>query len=119
LFDRRKKAWVRSGELRLPAELPFVDYAGIGLKGNRVGVVSQESSMVWVNSFKPGGFEWDGDGDVLHFPKSKDGKRQYFTVEGFAWLDNNHFVAVSDKRKTTEPVRAKQKDQSIHIFRMH
>jgi hypothetical protein len=39
-------------------------------------------------------------------------------VEGIAWLTRDTLVAVSDRRKSDQPDRCGEKDQSIHVFRL-
>ena len=54
---RRPGARVRRGRrplacgidtIRLPASLPFTDYSSVSVRGERIAVVSQESSALWV-----------------------------------------------------------------------
>ena len=118
VLSREGAYWVWSRELALPRTLPFKDYAAIGLENDLVGIASQASSMLWVNRLQPGRWEWAGPGDLYEFPRNKKGKRLYFNVEGLAWLGQRQIAVVSDRRKRSEPRRARRKDQSIHIFKL-
>lgn len=118
LFREDAAGWVHDGELALPEHVPFADYSGLAVDGDRVGVVSQATSMLWVGHLRPDRWEWSGPGDLHEFPRSKKGKRVYFTVEGLAWLGARRIAVVSDRRRKSQSPRAKEKDQSVHIFEL-
>ena len=44
--------WVHTGTIRLPRTLEFEDYSGISLVGDRLAVVSQASSALWVGRLR-------------------------------------------------------------------
>jgi hypothetical protein len=115
-FTRRNGKWKHAREIALPADLPFEDYSSLAMLGDRVAVVSQESSMLWVGELAPDGWDWDAEGQLYEFPRSRKGKQQYFSVEGIAWLGSRRVIAVSDRRKKEQPSAAEDKDQSIHVF---
>jgi hypothetical protein len=58
----------------------------------------------------------DGDGQVYDFPRSSKGKTVYGNVEGVCWIAEDRIVIVSDRRKSDQPKRCGEKDQSIHVF---
>ena len=119
IYRHEPPVWTRHSELALPASLPFEDYAGVALDGeNRIGVVSQASSMLWVGEFDPGTWNWKDDGEVYAFPPTQKGNTRYFGIEGLAWLTPRRIVVVSDKAKKDDPPRASETDQSIHIFEL-
>ena len=110
--------WQPVALIKLPRKVKFKDYAGLALRGDRLGVVSQESSAVWVGRLRAGKWTIAGVGRSYKFPRTKKGKRLYCTVEGISWTSANTFVAVSDYRKSIFPKRCGKKDQSIHLFRL-
>jgi hypothetical protein len=92
----------------------FVDYSSVAIHGDRIAVLSQQSSAVWVGTFSPGSWEIDGD-TCYNLPRNEKGRIQYGTAEGVSWLDNNHVVVVSDKAKDHQP-RWEVKERKVHIF---
>jgi hypothetical protein len=115
-FAPRNGAWKRVREIALPEDLPFEDYSALAISGDRVGVVSQESALLWVGDLTPDGWDWMDGGQLYEFPRSGRRALQYLTVEGLAWLGPRRVVAVSDKTKKDQPPEAEAKDQSIHVF---
>ena len=116
VFTRRGRKWARIDTIRLPSILPFKDYSGIALDGERLCVVSQESSALWVGRLSPSYWRVADDGEMYHFPRDDDGKKVYCNVEGVSWLSDTHIVVVSDKAKPAQKGRCRLKDQSIHVF---
>jgi hypothetical protein len=109
--------WVHTGTIKLPRTLEFEDYSGISVAGDRLAVVSQASSALWVGRLRGGGTDLVDEGIVFRFPTDSRGRTVYRTVEGVSWLGDDRVVVVSDKVKPGSgegPGRAK--DQSIHIF---
>ena len=115
-FAQDSGGWIRVRHIPLPEDLPFEDYSALAMSGDRVGVVSQESSLLWVGDLSPDGWDWVTHGDLYQFPRTKKGTLRYCTVEGLAWLGPRRVVAVSDKSKRDQPPEAEQKDQSVHVF---
>ncbi len=118
VFRKKRKRWKHVRAIALPTRLPFVDYSGMSVDGDRVAVVSQESSMLWVGEFQAADWTWSGEGDLYEFPRADDGALLYGNIEGVAWMAPTRVVAVSDRRKKrTQPdKRLAGKDQSVHIF---
>jgi hypothetical protein len=108
--------WTRVRQIALPEDLPFEDYSALSMSGDRVGVVSQESSLLWVGDLSPDGWDWVTHGQLYEFPRNDKGNLQYLSVEGLAWLGPRRVVAVSDKSKKDQPPEAEAKDQSVHVF---
>lgn len=52
-------------------------------------------------------------GTVFQFPNEC-----YCNIEGVSWITDDHLVMVSDRRKKKQDKCCKDKDQSIHIFRI-
>jgi hypothetical protein len=120
VLEQQDKVWKNVATIALPASLAFEDYASIALRGERLAVVSQSSSELWVGELHPHKWEVVGEGSVYRFPRRKKKDRvKYCTVEGISWLDDTTLVAVSDRMKVGmhHPKCAKH-DQSIHVFRM-
>ena len=110
--------WHPVARIKLPKQVAFKDYAGMALRGDRLAVVSQESSRVWIGRLRRGRWTINGRGRIYDFPRTKKGKRLYYTVEGISWLSPQTLVAVSDLRKKRHPKRSERTDQSIHVFRI-
>jgi hypothetical protein len=96
----------------------FTDYSGIAVTGDRVAVISQMSSALWVGDLAPSGWEVTGAGTCYALPTDADGSVVYGTAEGVSWLAPDQVVMVSDKAKPEQDPRCRAKDQSIHIFRI-
>jgi hypothetical protein len=117
IFERGEEEWTHLSRIKLPRSLPFEDYASLDVDGERVAVVSQASSLLWVGAFRPGSWEIADKGRVYQFPKSRKGNTRYCNIEGVAWLGAERIVVVSDKAKPDEQAkRCRKKDQSIHVF---
>ena len=117
VLERRGRMWRPIARIKLPKSVKFKDYAGMALRGDRLAVVSQESSRVWVGRVQRGKWTIAGKGRVYDLPRTKKGKKKYHTVEGISWLSPRTLVAVSDLRKKKHPKRSAKTDQSIHVFR--
>lgn len=117
VLEKAGKNWVKVQTIILPKSLKFVDYASLTLNGNRMAVVSQENSALWVGNLE--GISWavSDDGETYQFPRNSESKKtKYCNVEGACWIGKNKLVVVSDKAKRKQPKRCKSKEQSIHIF---
>jgi hypothetical protein len=118
VFTPGKDHWERAGKIRLPETLLFEDYSGITVTGDRIAVVSQVSSALWIGSLAPSSWEVTGEGSCYAFPRDADGQIIYGTAEGVSWIARDQVVVVSDKAKPDQDRRCRSKDQSIHIFRI-
>ncbi len=118
VFTRGKHQWERADKIRLPETLCFEDYSGITVTGDRIAVVSQVSSALWIGSLTSSSWEVTGEGSCYAFPRDADGEIIYGTVEGVSWIAPDQVVVVSDKAKPDQDRRCRSKDQSIHIFRI-
>jgi hypothetical protein len=117
VFERSAQAWDHVDTLRLPASLWFEDFSSVALTGDRLCVISQESSALWVGRLAPSAWQVLGEGTVYRFPRNDDGKTIYCNLEGVSWLSADEVVVVSDKMKQGEQKpRCRSKDQSIHVF---
>jgi uncharacterized protein YjiK len=115
VFERaRDGGWKPSHSIRLPRDAELDDYAALAYRDGQVAIVSQASARLWVGRIDPDTFTLlPGSSARYRFP-SKD----YGNVEGIAWLTADTLVAVSDRRKKSQPKRFAAKDQSIHVFRI-
>jgi len=115
---RTPGGWVHRDTIKLPERLPFEDYSGLDMRGDRMAVVSQASSALWVGTLAADAWRCEDEGEVYLFPINAKGKTRYCNVEGVAWLDDSEIVVVSDRRKSSQPPRCAKSDQSIHVFRI-
>jgi len=115
-------AWEHAGTIKLPKAVLFEDYSGLDLSGNRMSVVSQASSALWIGRVRALPIDaedpFEDDGQIFFFPRDDKGRIIYGNVEGITWLSNDQLAVVSDKAKAGQPKRCARKDQSIHIFRL-
>jgi hypothetical protein len=118
VFERGGGDWERAATIRLPASLPFTDFSSLAMAGERLAVVSQESSALWAGRLHPDSWEVDGQGAVYEFPTDPRGRTLYCNVEGVSWMSADQVVVVSDraKRGGRQDERCRAKDQSIHVF---
>jgi len=116
VFGEQDGAWVLDRALHLPVDVLFEDYSGLAIDGDRVGVVSQTTSMLWVSHLAPDGWEWEGPSSLYEFPRKQSGELLYSEIEGLAWLGPERIAVVSDRSKKEQTVDVAAKDQSIHVF---
>jgi hypothetical protein len=84
--------------------------------GDRVAVVSQESSALWVGRLAPSSWDLLDAGRTYSFPRDPLGRTLYGTVEGVSWLADGEMVVVSDRAKPTQPSLFRAKEQAVHLF---
>ncbi len=117
VFARAGQGFEHVDTIELPRSLWFEDFSSVALSGDRVCVLSQESSALWVGKLQRSAWRVLDEGRVYRFPRDDNGKVVYCNVEGVAWLTSAQVVVVSDKLKPTEQkARCRAKDQSIHLF---
>jgi hypothetical protein len=118
VFRRGRRDWDRVGKIRLPETVLFEDYSGIAVTGDRIAVVSQASSALWLGRLAPDGWQVRGLGTTYELPRDADGNVVYGTAEGVSWIAPDQVVMCSDKAKPAQDPRCRAKDQSIHVFRI-
>lgn len=118
VFRRDRRDWQRVGKIRLPETVLFEDYSGIAVTGDRVAVISQVSSALWLGRLAPDGWQVTGAGVTYALPRDADGSIMYGTAEGVSWMAPDQVVMCSDKAKPEQDRRCRAKDQSIHVFRI-
>jgi hypothetical protein len=118
VLEKHGRRWRSTARIKLPRRAAFEDYSALAVRGNRIAVISQQASQLWLGSLRTRDWTIAGAGRVYDFPRSKKGKRQYCTVEGIAFLSPTTFVVVSDAAKPDDHRRCGKKAQSIHVFRL-
>jgi hypothetical protein len=119
IFQKGAESWEHTGTVKLPKSVDFEDYAALDVVDNRIAVVSQMSSRLWVGTFQESSWDFVDEGRLYSFPRNEKGKILYGNVEGVAWISSTQLVFVSDRRKAGEQSkRCGLKDQSIHIFNL-
>ena len=118
VFRRGRRNWDRAGKIRLPETVLFEDYSGIAVTGDRLAVISQVSSALWLGRLAPDGWQVTDAGATYALPRDADGNITYGTAEGVSWIAPDQVVMCSDKAKPEQDHRCRAKDQSIHVFRI-
>ena len=115
VFREEGGAWLHDGTIRLPSDLWFIDYSSLALRGDRLVVVSQQSSAIWVGTFNSSEWTFIDGGQAFEFPRAPDGTMAYGTAEGVTWINDDQLAVVSDRAPVTIP-EWRAKDRSLHIF---
>lgn len=104
--------------VNIPPVAAFQDYSGIDFRDDRVAIISQEDSAMYVGyfDFEALDFTLRDEERIYHFPRDNHCDMIYCNVEGVAWLDDFRVIIASDKAKSTQPYRCTPHDQSIGIF---
>lgn len=116
VLTRAARTWAPVACIKLPRTVDFEDYSAVSLRGDRIAVISQMTSRLWIGRLRPGSWTIAGAGRIYDFPRNKRGKPRYCTLEGLCWLTGSTFVMVSDLSKANYRRGCRKKDQSIHIF---
>ena len=116
IFKLEKDNYRYFQKLKIPKIADFEDYSGLDIFNDKIAIVSQTTSSLWLSDIKFKNGEWRIKKGIKYtFPK-KDNKIIYGNIEGISFLDNDRIVVVSDKAKDNAPKITKKKEQSIHIF---
>ena len=118
VLHRAGAMWKPVATIALPPRVAFEDYSAVSLRGNRIAVVSQQTSRLWIGTLRFGDWTITGRGSIYDFPRTKKGRLKYCTLEGLCWLSPRTFVLVSDLSKGGYAKRCRKRDQSIHVFRL-
>ena len=109
--------WQHVDTIKLPQSLWFEDYASLAIRADRLCVVSQASSALWLGRLSPSAWAVQDDGVAFRFPTDAHGDAVYCNVEGVSWLSDDDVVVVSDKAKPGKHAdRCRAKEQSVHVF---
>ena len=118
LLARSGKGWKPVARIKLPKSMEFEDYSAVALRGRRIAVISQQSSLLWIGTLRFGDWNIVDKGKTYMFPRTKKGKIKYQTLEGLSWLTDRSFLCVSDLAKPGYNKCCRKTDQSIHIFKL-
>jgi hypothetical protein len=113
---RKHDLWTPVATIKLPKSVTFEDYSAVALRGDRIAVISQETSRLWIGRLRRGTWTIADSGRAYDFPRTKKGNPRYCTLEGISWLSDRLFVLVSDLSKPGYRERCSRNDQSIHVF---
>jgi hypothetical protein len=113
---RKGGMWVPIARIKLPHTVDFEDYSAVSLRGDRIAVISQRTSRLWIGKLQRGTWTIAGRGRIYDFPRTKHGDPKYCTLEGLCWLSDRTFVLVSDLIKPAYRRGCSKTDQSIHLF---
>jgi hypothetical protein len=116
VLERKGGTWEPVARIKLPTTVDFLDYSAVALRGDRIAVISQMTSRLWIGRLRRNDWTIAGKGRIYDFPRTKKGKIRYCTLEGLCWLSDSRFVLVSDLSKRHYRKSCNKKDQSIHIF---
>ena len=116
VLARKGQMWVPVSRIKLPRTVDFEDYSAVSLRGDRIAVISQQTSRLWIGRLRRSDWTIVGPGRIYDFPRTKRGRPQYCTLEGLCWLSDTTFVLVSDLSKAGYRKGCSKTDQSIHIF---
>ena len=116
VLERKRSTWEPIGLIKLPKSVDFMDYSAVALRGDRIAVISQMTSRMWIGRLRLGAWTIAGQGRIYDFPRSRKGKIRYCTLEGLCWLSDSTFVLVSDLSKRHYRSACGKRDQSIHVF---
>jgi hypothetical protein len=116
VLARKDRMWVSVARIKLPQSVDFEDYSAVSLRGDRIAVISQMTSRLWIGRLRLRDWTIVGRGRTYDFPRSKRGRPRYCTLEGLCWLTNTTFVMVSDLCKAGYRKGCRKTDQSIHLF---
>lgn len=118
VLRRVGRLWKSMATIALPKSVKFEDYSAVALRGNKIAVISQQDSRLWIGTLSTKDWTITGRGKLYDFPRTKKGKHKYCTLEGLCWLNAREFVMVSDLSKGDYSKRCRKHDQSIHVFRL-
>jgi len=116
VLARKGGTWVSVARIKLPGTVDFEDYSAVSLKGDRIAVISQRTSRLWIGRLRFDSWTIAGPGRIYDFPRTKRGRPKYCTLEGLCWLSDTTFVLVSDLCKAGYRKGCSKTDQSIHLF---
>ena len=117
LLQRSGDLWKPVARIKLPRTVRFEDYSGISLRGERLAILSQQSSRLWIGTIRFADWTIVDEGQTYQFPRTKNDRIKYATLEGLCWLTDRSLVFVSDFAKPDSKKRHRKTDQSIHVFK--
>lgn len=118
VLARKGRGWAPVSCIKLPRSLKFEDYSAVAVRGDRIAVISQMTSRLWVGRLRRDTWTIAGSGRIYDFPRTRRGNPKYCTLEGLCWVADRRFVLVSDLSKSRYRKKCGKRDQSIHVFRL-
>ena len=118
IFQNKGQIWALREKLELPKHVAFRNYVNVAIRGNRLAILSQETSALWICELSDSEWRFTSDGQVYRFPTNNSGEQAYCNLQGIDWMDDDHIVAVSGRRKGRQNRICGEKDQSVHLFRI-
>jgi hypothetical protein len=118
VLQRAGAVWKPVAEIALPKSVKFEDHSAVSLRGDRIAVISQQTSRLWVGRLRLRDWTIAGRGTLYDFPRTRKGKPKYCALEGLCWLSPRTFVLVSDRCRKAAAKRCRKREQSIHVFRI-
>lgn len=117
VFKLKKNKLKYVASIRLPTNLPFIDFSGIAINQlNQVVISSQQSAAVWIAKLDANSWEFIDAGSLYTFPRDRNGDTLYCNIEGVDWLSNHQLITVSDAIKASQSQGCRHKTQSVHIM---
>ncbi len=110
--------WKPVAEIALPKSVRFEDHSAVSLRGDRIAVISQQTSRLWIGRLRLRDWTIAGRGTLYDFPRTTKGKPKYCALEGLCWVSPRTFVLVSDRCRKAAAKRCRKREQSIHVFRI-
>jgi len=111
VYEQTAAGWSHKTTLHLPPTAKLSDYAGIDVLGDRIAVVSQKTSKVWIGKLSRSGWKVKGKGVLYRLPRP--GKvKIYESLEGVSWVTPRRLVLVSDGARSRDGLA---KSESIHL----
>jgi hypothetical protein len=114
--DNAGCSWQKIKTIHIPYTANFQDYSDLAIHNNKIALVSQKDSALFIGRFDFNLLEFVGSGNVYNFPRDHGCNIQYCNVEGISWIDDTRFLIVSDKAKKDNDYYCMDKDQSISMF---
>lgn len=115
-YNPIKDSFKNLGELTFDESIR--DYSDISVSGNKIALVSQESGvLVTALLYKM----LDGEivmNDINTYKFPIVGKSEFCTVEGIAWVDATHLMAVTDLASKDYSPICKERDQAVHFIEL-
>jgi hypothetical protein len=118
VLQRAGTVWKPVAEIALPKSVRFEDHSAVSLRGDRIAVISQQTSRLWIGRLRLRDWTIAGRGTLYDFPRTRKGKPKYCALEGLCWLSPRTFVLVSDRCRKAAAKRCRKREQSIHVFRI-
>lgn len=123
VIKEKEDFWEKIAEIKIPPFVDFLDYSDIDIENNRVIIVSQSSSALWIGELLLDEWKFADNGKKYYFPhgnkKGEIGKGPetiYCNIEGVSWISPRQVVVVSDKAGSDQDKWCAYKEQMIHIF---